>query len=145
MLFQTSHRGAEGEAEEKKPPAQGHMGWRRLEETTLDLRFRTGGGWKLNLFPWRGGREAATVSHALNQTLHPPSRWKMAEFSTKVMRWAEDLRAREMKKEQDPLILPVVFSHVPPAQHRPLRILGEEGGSESKREARRLRTPSGPC
>lgn len=87
------------------------------------------------------------MSHALNQTLCPPSNLKRAEFSTKVMPWAEDLRATEMKKEWDSVILPVVFTHVPAAQHHPLRIQGGcgEGASESKTEARRLRPPSGPC
>lgn len=52
------------------------------------------------------------------------------------MHRAEDLRAGEMRKEQDSSILPIVFSHVLIAQYYPLRIAGTEGGSESKREAR---------
>ena len=107
---------------------------RRVEETTLGLRFRTGGGWKFNLFPRRRGREAAMISHALNKTLCPPSNLKRAEFSTKVMMpWAEDLRATEMKKEWDSVILPVVFAHVPAAQHHPLGIRGG-GGAWRRRE-----------
>ena len=54
------------------------------------------------------------------------------------MHWAEDLRAGEMRKEQDLSILPTVFSHVLIAQHYPLRIAGTEGGSKSKSEARIL-------
>lgn len=106
---------------------------------TLGLRFRTGGSWKFNLFPWRKGAWAAMTSSPLNQTLCPPSNLEEAESSTKVRHGAEDLRARELKKGQDLLIPPVVFSHVPIAQHHALRILGEEGGSErahsSPREA----------
>lgn len=84
------------------------------------------------------------ASPASKETLCLPSNLKGVESSTKVMYWAKDLRARKMKKEQDFLILPVVFSHVPIVQHHPLRILGEEGGSESKREARRLGPPAAP-
>lgn len=73
------------------------MGWRRVEERTLGPRFRSGGGRKFNNIPWRKGAWVAMTSSALNQTLSTLP-LKVADSSTKVMHWAEDLRGRGMKK-----------------------------------------------
>lgn len=80
----------------------------------LGFRFTTRGDWKHNTPFHERWRIVAVPGPVPNLLLHPPSNLKGKESSTKMVHWAEHLRAREMKRKQSSLIQPVVF--FPPAR-----------------------------
>ena len=89
----------------------------------------------------RDGELITMTGPVPNLTLRPPSNLKGTESSTKVMHWAEHLRATEMKKEQTSLIQPVVFSHLPIAQRHPLGTLQEEGREWEQERSQKAEGP----